>query len=115
MTERQQHALLDLRRRRRELAIESGIVVLGAFGLLALAGGVPGEGAARWTFFGALVLFAVASGGWMRRMLQALAAPCPRCGSAFFTSWERLLISLPWLHGSCAHCGQGLAPERRRG
>ena len=77
MTERQHHALLDLRRRRRELAIESGIVVLGAFGLL------------------------------------ALAAPCPRCGGAFFTSWERLLISLPWLHGSCAHCGQGLAPERR--
>lgn len=39
-----------------------------------------------------------------------LAERCPCCGQSFFVSLERLVWSLPFPRGCCAHCGVSLAP-----
>jgi hypothetical protein len=59
-----------------------------------------------------LLLGGVGFAGGSLRFAATLAAllteRCPRCGGAFFVSLERVLWSLPFPRGRCAHCGVGL-------
>ena len=51
------------------------------------------------------------AGGSLRfvaRLAELLAERCPRCGDAFFVSIERLVWSLPFPRGRCAHCDVAL-------
>lgn len=59
-----------------------------------------------------LVALAAGSLRWATRLAGLLAEPCPRCGRAFFVSLERMMWSLPFPRGRCAHCGLGLHPPR---
>ncbi|MDX1648273.1 MAG: hypothetical protein R3263_00330 [Myxococcota bacterium] len=63
-----------------------------------------------------LLLGLVGLAGGSLRFLAALAGllgeACPRCGDAFFLSVERLVWSLPYPRGRCAHCGVTLDAPR---
>jgi hypothetical protein len=55
------------------------------------------------------LLYAALCVGWVVRFVRFLGRDCPRCGGLFFYSLERLLTSLPYLSGRCAHCRTPLA------
>lgn len=78
--------------------------------LLASLPDAGGPGRALWG--AAALAWCAATLRWWRRYHAALRAPCPRCGRAFFASWERVLWSIPILHGSCAHCDLALGAPR---
>jgi len=99
-------SLDQLARERRALHAE-GLLAAAASAALAAAGDLPASALAPLVLlYGAMTL------GWVGRFLALLGRECPRCGGLFFYSLERLLYSLPYLHGRCAHCGEPLRSER---
>jgi hypothetical protein len=98
--------LAGLARERRALHAE-GLLAAAASAALAAAGELPGIALAPLA-----LLYATLTASWVARFLALLGRPCPRCGGLFFYSLERLLYSLPYLSGRCAHCAEPLRPGR---
>ena len=103
----------ELRRRRRQVFLEASCALAGSAALASLhVERMPGSAAFAVALALALALYLAASVRFCARLARLLAAACPRCGGLFFVSWQRLLVSLPYLHASCAHCGCALARRR---
>jgi hypothetical protein len=98
--------LSRLARERRALHAE-GLVAAAAGAALAAAGDLPGLALAPLA-----LLYAAMTLGWVGRFVALLGCQCPRCGGLFFYSLERLLYSLPYLRGRCAHCDEPLRSPR---
>jgi hypothetical protein len=109
MSETVRRELARIARGRRAVGLETAALVA-ALGLTAWAVRL-GAGDAPETAT-LLLLGLVGLGGaslrFVARLVELLAERCPRCGGAFFLSMERLVVSLPYPRGRCAHCGVGL-------
>lgn len=113
MSETVRCELRRIARIRRGVGLEL-LALLAALGLAAHAVQYGAGEAPETAVLLLLGLVGLAGGSlrWAARLAGLLAERCPRCDGFFFVSLERLVESLPFPRGRCAHCGLGLRPPR---
>jgi len=98
-------------RRRRGLGVEAGALAAAlALAAYALHLGADAQPETATLLLLGLVGLAGGSLRFVAGLAGLLAERCPRCGQSFFVSLERLVWSLPFPRGHCAHCAVSLVP-----